>query len=401
MRATPGSLVPPSAASPLYFLHIPKTAGTSIIDVLDQRYAPEAICPAQLIDPLLACPAEILRRAHLFRGHLGAGLDQVAGRPLVTFTMLRDPVARTCSHFRHVRREPGHPLHQHVNAPGFDLLAFAQDPATQPLVRNYQARHLTRSIAHAPDRVAPFGLHPLARQMAFDLAPMPLDDGALLRAGLAALEEIDVVGTVEEGAGAALSRLAAAMGWREPVPAGRLRVAPPDGTRVDPEAEAAIRRLTQVDGALHAAASAHAPRLPPHRSWWWQPERRAGAGSGWDDLRWSDAIGWHRWALGPETVAVLDGPDNAGDGDRRTVRVDIGAARSAEALARVRLDADGADVPYARTDLPSGGQRLTAHLPASAHAPRTVRLRASRTTPPAGLGLAVSAIAVTPGTGPA
>lgn len=367
--------VPAPAPRALYFLHIPKTAGTSIIEALDQRYAPEVVCPEQLIDPLLAAPADVLRRASLFRGHLGARLEEVVERPLVTFTMVRDPVARTRSHFRHVRREPEHPLHEHVNAPGFDLLAFAEDPATQPLVRNFQARHLTRSIAQAPRSVPAFARHPLARQMAFEVAPLPADDDDGLQAALAALRGVDVVGTVEEGPDAALARLAAVMGWREPLRARRLRVAPADDTLMCPDAVAAIRRLTQVDAALHAAASGHRMRRPEHGTWWWRPQRRCPRGSGWDDLGWSDVVGWHRWTLGPEAVAGLDGPASAVGGSRLVVRVDVGAAEAAELLAGLVVDLDGTELPYTRLPLPSGGQRLTAHAVTGARAPRTVRLR--------------------------
>ncbi len=394
-----GRALPAPASSALYFLHIPKTAGTSIIEALDQRYAPEAIFPEQLVDPLLTAPADALRRAHLFRGHLGARLEEIVSRPLVTFTMLRDPVARTRSHFRHVRREPEHPLHEHVNAPGFDLRAFAEDPATQPLVRDYQARHLTRSIVQVPPSVPAFCRHPLARQMAFDFAPLPHDEDALRQAALAALRRVDVVGTVEEGADAALARLAGVMGWREPVRARRLRVAAGDDSRVEPEAEAAIRRLTRVDQALHAAATGHEARPEP-RAWWWQPQRRRAEGSGWDELRWSDAIGWHRWTLGPAILAELDGPGGPVGGARLVVRVDVEAAGSAERLAGLAVELDGVAAPYTREELPSGGQRLTAHLAPGDRAPRAVRLRVP--VPRAGQrGVAVSLITVTPGPAPA
>jgi hypothetical protein len=172
-------------------------------------------------------------------------------------------------------------------------------------------------------------------------------------------------------------------------------VAPADDARAGPEAEAAIRRLTRVDQALHAAASGHRTRRPEPRSWWWQPQRRCPQGTGWEDVRWSDAIGWHRWTLGPETVARLDGPDAAAGGAPLAVRVDVEAAAAAERLAGLVVDLDGVEVACTREELPSGGQRLTARVAPGDRAPRTVRLRAPGSGP-GQRGVAVGAISVTP-----
>ncbi len=124
-----------------YFLHIPKTAGTSTIAWLREceRFRP---CPHQLWSTLLAVDRAELARYDLFHGHFYCYLSSYLDEPLKTFTFLREPVQRAYSHYRHVLRDPQHYFHQRVKRHS-SFLAFMEDPVTQPLVRNFQTRSLS------------------------------------------------------------------------------------------------------------------------------------------------------------------------------------------------------------------------------------------------------------------
>jgi len=98
---------------PLYFFHIPKTGGTSLIKLLDSYFAPEDIFPPQLWPELLAFPNVVnrLKTAKLIRGHLDNGIyDFLPTRPY-TITLFREPVAHTISHYRHIVQHSDHEYH--------------------------------------------------------------------------------------------------------------------------------------------------------------------------------------------------------------------------------------------------------------------------------------------------
>lgn len=92
----------------LYFLHIPKTAGATLIHNLDNHFDSREIFPALLLSDLLQTPdlIERLNSSRFIRGHFDAVLSTLITRPLKMFTVLRDPVARTVSQIRHARRAP-------------------------------------------------------------------------------------------------------------------------------------------------------------------------------------------------------------------------------------------------------------------------------------------------------
>jgi len=121
---TPESRAPAAANSPrkdreaLIFLHIPKTAGTTLNRIIEAQYSPFAI---YTIDPhRFRATAERLkelsekrrRRLRVVRGHLYYGLHQCLPQGASYITMLRDPVARVLSAYHFVLRRPLNPLHR-------------------------------------------------------------------------------------------------------------------------------------------------------------------------------------------------------------------------------------------------------------------------------------------------
>ena len=55
--------------SPLYSLHIPKTAGTTFGAFLESQFEDKEVCPARLWRELISLPATEIRRARLIWGH--------------------------------------------------------------------------------------------------------------------------------------------------------------------------------------------------------------------------------------------------------------------------------------------------------------------------------------------
>lgn len=83
----------------LYFLHIPKTAGTTLISILDNYFDYEDVCLSQAWNDIINhSPTELLK-FRLFRGHFGYWLYRILPKKPLYMTMLREPVSRAVSEF--------------------------------------------------------------------------------------------------------------------------------------------------------------------------------------------------------------------------------------------------------------------------------------------------------------
>jgi hypothetical protein len=130
-------------AVPIYFLHIPKTAGSSVIHWLHRQVEEGAARPVRMWDQLVRIDSTRLENYALFTGHFGMDLEDYLKRQLLTVTLLRDPVLRTISHYHDVRRHPHHPWHRSVVNETFD--EFVRNHHNWPMIENMQARYLVKS----------------------------------------------------------------------------------------------------------------------------------------------------------------------------------------------------------------------------------------------------------------
>ena len=80
-----------------YFLHIPKTAGTTLINIIDGHFDDESICPDQLWPKLLVTLPKDFSKYRLIRGHFGYSIHRILPKKPVYITMLRNPIERSLS----------------------------------------------------------------------------------------------------------------------------------------------------------------------------------------------------------------------------------------------------------------------------------------------------------------
>ncbi len=255
--------VPPLSGDPLTFwrgprvafLHIEKSAGTSVLGVLTAQFHPGQIDP----DPLRTLPPHVLHRlpaqaraARLFRlvrGHYDLPYLEALGPEFFRVIFLRDPRRRLLSLYHYWRSvtpavlatEGGNHTIALAHKLSLDEFLTSDDPILRPSIDNIYTRRLIGAYGH-------------------DLPP---DAANRAVAALARLDFVGITETIDESLAALATRL------RFPVPSSapranvtaeiaradpRFRPAP--RPQPGPAAEAALSRLTRLDQIVYEAALA-------------------------------------------------------------------------------------------------------------------------------------------------
>lgn len=253
---------------PIYFLHIPKTAGSTVNLWLSRRVRDGAMCPARIWDQLLRCEEAGLAGHAVFAGHFGVDLERYLGVALRTMTVFRDPLQRTLSHYLHVRRAIGHPYHPRVGPQSFEV--FLRDTQNRPMIENFQARYLVRSGLDMRRFVGCLDLSPAKASRlsttSEDVRYM-FDRHYVHEQSHAALDGIDVVGTTDRIA-SFLERAARTFSLDpcdDPVP--RENVAP-DRSGIEAISQSSldlVAELTTIDQSLFQAARLREAAAPADR----------------------------------------------------------------------------------------------------------------------------------------
>ena len=209
------------------FLHIPKTAGTSLNEILQRVYGRDGL--VRIYSHEDEHLREILRdveRADAISGHLSFGIHEYFGIEARYVTFLRHPVARVVSLFLHQARHPDNDLHHRI-AGGMTLMEILRS-GEFPEYNNHMVRIVT-------------GLTSVE----------PLDDPSLVDAAESTLGAyFDFVG-ITEHFDESVRSMSDALGWK-PQAAPRLNVTPDRETfALDDETLSEILRCNALDADLY------------------------------------------------------------------------------------------------------------------------------------------------------
>ncbi|WP_292339355.1 hypothetical protein [Mesorhizobium sp.] len=246
----------PTQDYPVYFQHIPKTAGSSVKVWLRSHYG-DHLCPADLADHLVLIPAEKRASYQAFAGHFHCYLGPYLGREFVTVTVLREPLARTRSHWHHVRRAHDHPYHLRVIGQSFN--DFVMDDLNRVMIEDYQARYLIKlplSLAVMATRFSEADHVLFALAEALEQTSLPLLKPELRSGARIVLKGMAVVG-VTERLHDFLTRVAEVAGIPPPTAAAVPRAnvtEQDDAEELSEEAPRRLRDLTRIDQELYDAA---------------------------------------------------------------------------------------------------------------------------------------------------
>ncbi|WP_439598345.1 sulfotransferase family 2 domain-containing protein [Falsiroseomonas sp.] len=219
------------------FLHVPKTAGSTLRTVLSRQYGARHVLyfdlgagdPRPMAEVLGELRARVgPRDIRLFTGHQYLGLHEALREPCLYFTLLRDPVERALSEYFYAFSYPHHAQRE-------EILSGALGPMDFLTSRHRRGDDQARQIAGRSQR-------------------------PLLEAALANLHHAVAAVGIAEDFDRSLLLIARRLGWAPPVHVAR------NVTRLAPEQaalRAAARRqaeshrgLFAIDQALHDAARA-------------------------------------------------------------------------------------------------------------------------------------------------
>jgi hypothetical protein len=156
-----------STAQTVIFLHIPKTAGTTLYRIIERQYKPGDVYAiggtAQSFDTFKNLPEADKAAVRLLKGHIDFGVHALLPQPATYFTILRDPVERIVSYYHFVRRTPEHYCHELVTSKGLSLAAFL-DSKADVMANNGQTRMIAGQLYGYPFGECPDHLLETAKQ---------------------------------------------------------------------------------------------------------------------------------------------------------------------------------------------------------------------------------------------
>lgn len=107
----------------LLFLHIPKTGGTTLRNIIARQFSNDVIFSIgpiinEAIQQFRELPHSSRSRLRLLQGHMAFGLHTYLDPPAAYFTLLRNPIERAFSDYYYVKTNHHHPLHEQVAGMG-------------------------------------------------------------------------------------------------------------------------------------------------------------------------------------------------------------------------------------------------------------------------------------------
>lgn len=178
--------------SSLFFLHIPKTAGSSMRGYLCGQYELGDIFKKCNWSELDLGDLDVLQNFRLIRGHFDASILTALPDHTKTLTVLREPISRTLSAIQHAKRDPFFsPIHEKIK--DLSVYKIMTDIYYSKFFTNNQTNFL--SGVASLDSIVSHIEHCKQNELEFDvnyIKMLPSIEEAKLN-----LEKIDFVGTVE------------------------------------------------------------------------------------------------------------------------------------------------------------------------------------------------------------
>ncbi|ACB53904.1 unknown [Crocosphaera subtropica ATCC 51142] len=120
----------PNLEQTVIFLHIHKTGGRTLEDILKKQYDPQKILSTdnlkwrQSHETLSQYSPAELENIKLIKGHMYFGIHNILLQPFTYITILRDPIERVLSLYCYIRDEPKNPQHKELIEKGMNLEQF-------------------------------------------------------------------------------------------------------------------------------------------------------------------------------------------------------------------------------------------------------------------------------------
>jgi hypothetical protein len=213
-------------AGPLIFLHIPKTAGTSLRNVFEEEYGAKHCLQVYTHTPkFFDAIRPRAKRAKVIYGHVSYGIHEILEVQGEYVTFLRDPIERVISFYRHQARDPQSFFYQQIQE-GLTLRAMLESEVCHQL-----NNHMTRIISGYPHIAM-------------------VDDDAVLEQALVHIDQyFRFVGIIEQMP-ESVERMGRSLQWRRVHKVPRLNTAS-NHTKIDEKTIACVRRYNRLDMALY------------------------------------------------------------------------------------------------------------------------------------------------------
>jgi len=113
----------------IIFLHIPKTAGTTLHSIMGLNYPQEVMHSTDPASPhpfneYKALDERKKEQIKVLVGHFAFGIHELIPGDSIYITVLREPIDRMISDFYHIGRDPIHGLHELVRSGDMDLKGY-------------------------------------------------------------------------------------------------------------------------------------------------------------------------------------------------------------------------------------------------------------------------------------
>jgi hypothetical protein len=125
----------------LIFLHIPKTGGRSLQDILLRQFADgNSVTNAhERLAEIRVWPEQRKRDVRYIQGHFVYGVHEILPQESTYIAMLRDPIDRVISHYYYIKGYRKHPLNRIIEEKDLDLEGYVTSGICSE-VRNDQTR---------------------------------------------------------------------------------------------------------------------------------------------------------------------------------------------------------------------------------------------------------------------